>query len=342
MGIRYLIIMLTTRCNLRCSYCYNADNGPPMDMSAAVLRRALDLGAAGGVPFHLQLTGGEPTLAPELIETALSMARDNASCRGVGVQTNATCLTPHLIDLVRCHRVQVGGSLDGPPDIQERQRGMAAETLRGLKRLEAGGIPFRVTAVVTQAAAALDRLVLMLAGFSMARGIGLDLLVNKGRARDSGHVAAADPKSLQNGLGRMHAALQMVNEHRSPPMRWREWDLVFPPDGQVARHTAFCRAALNQSVAVTPDGRLFPCGQTCHDERFAAGTVWTPEIERRRRLPACRPPQAPCGDCEASAACPGDCPSRLFHNPYPQSRLACHMYRALYRMGNPNQGGIQS
>jgi uncharacterized protein len=74
----------------------------------------------------------------------------------------------------------VGVSLDGPPAVHEQQRGMAAETLRGLKLLEREGIPFRVTTVLTQTnVRVLDRLVLTLAGFACAGGIGLDLLVNK-------------------------------------------------------------------------------------------------------------------------------------------------------------------
>jgi hypothetical protein len=54
-----------------------------------------------------------------------------------------------------------------------------------LHLLETAGILFRVATVVTQAnAAVLDGLVLTPAGLAHARGIGLDLLVNKGRAGD--------------------------------------------------------------------------------------------------------------------------------------------------------------
>lgn len=52
-------------------------------------------------------------------------------------------------------------SVDGPPAVQQQQRGMAVETFKGLGILESVGIPFRITTVVTQAnAAKLDQLVL--------------------------------------------------------------------------------------------------------------------------------------------------------------------------------------
>jgi hypothetical protein len=34
-------------------------------------------------------------------------------------------------------------------------------------------------------------------------------------------------------------------------------------------------------MAVNPDGRIFPYGQTLGDERFAVGTIWAPELANR-------------------------------------------------------------
>ncbi|WP_157068119.1 radical SAM protein, partial [Desulfosarcina cetonica] len=76
MAIRYLILALTRRCNLRCVYCYNGDGHDQADMPETVIRAAIDLVASSGQSFHLQLTGGEPTLVPGAIETAARLARD--------------------------------------------------------------------------------------------------------------------------------------------------------------------------------------------------------------------------------------------------------------------------
>lgn len=335
MDIRYLILVLTTRCNLRCRYCYFGESEQPADMPVAVMQQALGMAGTDCPTFHLQLTGGEPTLVPSLIEKSAALARETGRCHSIGIQTNGTCLTREILAIFQQYRIQVGISLDGPPQIHQNERGMTAETLKGLRMLESARIPFRVTAVVTQAnAARLDELVLILGGYSMARGIGLDLLVSKGRARESDSVATADRRALAKGLRRMRATLDTVNARRAVPIQWREWDLIFPADGRQEKRSGFCHASLAQSMAVNPHGKIFPCSQTLEDERFAAGTIWQPRCEGLSLLKRCHAPPTSCAACEVNETCPGDCPSRLHYNQNRNPALACDLYRALHRMGN--------
>lgn len=326
---------LTTRCNLACRYCYNGQPSKTEDMPEAVMQRALSLAAFGGEPFHLQLTGGEPALAPRLIERAAELAR-NAGCRSIGIQTNAICLTPDLLNLFKRYAVQVGVSLDGPPAVHEQQRGMAAQTLRGLKQLEEAGIPFRVTTVVTGANVLfLDRLVLTLAGFACARGIGLDPLVCKGRAKN-GAVGPANRRDLVRGLQAMVAALDFVNAGRDVPIHLRERDLVASAESK--QRKAYCHACLGESLAVLPDCRIFPCGQTMGDDRFEAGTVWQPNDEKLKVLRLYRLQHKDCEVCVLRDNCPGDCPSRLHYNKNLNPTLACDLYRTLWHMDQTKQG----
>jgi uncharacterized protein len=300
-------------------------------MPEAVMARAISIAAAGGKPFHLQLTGGEPTLVPAAIEKAAALAHATGICGSVGLQTNATGLKHDLLDLVKAYQIEVGVSLDGPPSVHQQQRGMAAETLRGLHLLEAVGIPFRVTAVVTQAnAVALDGLVLTLAGFANARGIGLDLLVNKGCAENSGVVSPPDRHTLAKGLQRMLSVLDAVNDRRSVPIRLRERDWV--TSARRKDKSVFCHACRAESMAVQPDGGIFPCGQTMGDEQFAAGTVWAPQLENLRSLSHGRPQNAQCRRCVLESGCPGDCPSRLYYNRHANPTLACDLYQTLWKI----------
>ncbi len=175
-------------------------------MSAAVLDRAMDLVRDGRGPFHLQLTGGEPTLVPQSIERAVRRARSITRPCTIGIQTNGSLLDAGLVKFFRHFGVQVGLSLDGPPAVQESLLGEAAKTFRGLQLLESHGVPFRVTTVVSGANVGhLDRLVWTLAAFGRARGLGLDLLVRKGRAGAS---------ALRAGVGAMMAALDAANRGR--------------------------------------------------------------------------------------------------------------------------------
>jgi uncharacterized protein len=319
------------RCNLQCRYCYNGEPSTAEDMPESVIERAISLAGDGAKPFHLQLTGGEPTLVPALIEYAAVLAHQTGWCASIGIQTNATSLTPGLLDLIRNYNIEVGVSLDGPPSIHQRQRGMAAETLRGLHLLETAGIPFRVTTVVTQAnAVALGALVLTLAGLAYARGIGLDLLVNKGRAENRGRVSPPGRHALAKGLHGMLSTLDAVNARRSNPIRLRERDLVI--SAKKKEKSVFCHACRAESMAVQPDGSIFPCGQTMGDAQFAAGTVWAPQLDNLKSLSNDKPQNALCSSCALESTCPGDCPGRLHYNRHENPSLACDFYQTLWQL----------
>lgn len=329
MDIRYLILALTTRCNLQCVYCYHDTIKHPMDMSLTVVDAALQLAEGQDASFHLQLTGGEPTLVPELLEYAVRQARGQRRPCTIGVQTNGTALTKELARLFLNYKVQVGVSLDGPPVIHQKARGGTAETMRGLSLLEKCGVPFRVTAVVGEHnCLTLDRLVLLLGNYRLSRGIGLDLLTCKGRAAQG--VRPAPRKDLRRGLIAMAKALEAVNRHRSWPLQFRELDKV---RSRISGSTRpFCHACLGQSLAVHPDGRIFPCGQTLGDARFAAGTVWCPEADKLRIEQRIVAKSDHCDTCPFQGNCPGDCPSRLYYNGENEAArdLFCHMYRTLW------------
>ena len=340
MDVRYLILSLTNRCNLNCVYCYNGEIRETTDMSEAVLEKALEFAGEGSKPFHMQLTGGEPTLVPELVEAAILKARALQRPCSIGLQTNGTLLTPGLAQFLRENRIQAGVSLDGPPAVQDALRGHAGATLRGLQLLDARQVPFRVTTVVSgNNARHLDRLVYMLSSFAHARGIGLDLLVDKGRANGSADVFPAAPQALRDGIRAMVEALDAVNRKRQVPLELRELKLLNGSREQrddSTEQAPFCHACRRQSVAVHPDGRLFPCGQTLGDPRFQAGDVWSPEPEKLRVGGNVHLISEECGECPLQGFCPGDCPSRLHYNRGVEQKLVCELYRTLWNTGVGN------
>jgi len=213
--IRYLILAITSRCNLNCRYCYMRAGKNGDDMENTVLERAFDL-INHGYPCHIQVTGGEPTLVPDKIARAAELSRLLPVKPRLAIQTNATLLTRELGDLFKEYEFQVGVSLDGPPAVHDRGRGRASETLRGLKLLESMNIPFRVTTVVTaDNVLSLYKTALLLAGFTNSRGMGLDLLVNKGRAVTnlSRPPAAAE---LRQGINHLLSTLAIINRAAAP------------------------------------------------------------------------------------------------------------------------------
>ncbi|MDR2450435.1 MAG: radical SAM protein [Candidatus Accumulibacter sp.] len=321
MTVRYLILILTTRCNLSCRYCYNG-NETGADMTPEILGRAFALASDGSEPLHVQFTGGEPTLRPDLLAQAAEEARRLSRPVTLAVQTNGTLLTPELLALCQTQGIEVGMSLDGPPAINELTRGGSRESFEGLRLLETRGVDFNVTAVLSRANVGfIADLPLVLAGFAHARGFGLDLLVKKGRAQ----VEPVQVGDLAPNIRKLDERLVLINRQRTRPLVWREKELL--RDRMAGHQGDFCHACRGESLAVRPDGWTYPCGQTSDSPEFLFGTQ-TPNatasslIRLKLTGPHCR-------QCALHGRCPGECPSRLHYNRGEEAFLICELYRAL-------------
>lgn len=326
----YLILALTSRCNLSCVYCHQKASSAGLDMGEETIAKALSY-ADTGKPLLIQLTGGEPALVPDRIKTVASLSQTMQMRPRIALQTNATLLTDATVELFNKYRIEVGVSLDGPPDIQQELRGHSNACLKGLALLEKRGVPFRVTTVVTGTSIQhLDKLVLLLAGFSQCLGMALDLLVTKGRGRKGATVP--DQRTMQEGISRMLATLAMVNRRRKNKIHLREMDIV----KNSSASANFCHAASGRSLAVDPQGRLFPCSQTIGDETFLLGTI--DKVVQRIEGPPMgnfKLSSEQCENCTLAGRCPGDCPSRLYYNQKEFEGLPpiCILYRCLDRQG---------
>jgi len=321
--IASLILVLTTRCNLSCRYCYLDAKKQGQNMSEPTLNQALTL-IDHSSPCHIQITGGEPTLVPERIAMVAEKCAAMASRPKLAIQTNATLLTREMVSLFKKYEIQVGISLDGPPDVHDRLRGQASECLRGMKLLEEEKVPFRVTTVICEENILhLDRLALLLAGFSNSRGIGLDLLVNRGRAA-LGSLQPPSAKILASGVRNLVNTLEQINKHRIHPIHLRELGIL----RHRRKKQVFCHAARGNSLAVHPDGSLYPCGQTLADSDFFLGTIQKPFPDFSSSLTAVSLRNKQCRYCYLKQVCPGDCPARI-HYSRKRKKLICALYRSL-------------
>jgi len=335
---RYLVLLLTTACNLNCAYCYREERDHFQSMPREVAEKALRLAASSGSSFHVQITGGEPCLEPELIEWTASLVRKEGWPATIGIQTNGTVLNASLIKIFKHYDIQVGVSLDGPPDVHESLRGKSGPTLKGLKLLSDQDMPFRVTCVITkQNIAAMEQLALLLGAFAMAQGIGLDLLVCKGHALKGSCVCPPSPEELKNGLKKLVQSLGWINKNRSHPISLRELETL----KQAAKRGStapFCHVFKGEAMAIHPDGTIYPCAQIVGNPCFACGTVEAPDEENLYLLGQYSLQGEQCKDCPLSGFCPGDCPCRLYYNDNQTGRLACVMYQTLWEEYTQVQG----
>lgn len=146
-GVRvppFLVLSVTSRCNLRCAGCFavavgttgGTDPAQPV-LSLADWRRVIEESVALGVVGFV-IAGGEPFLLPGLA----SLFRE-FSDRLFLVFTNGTALRDRDFQaLRRCHNAAIVVSLEGDQVITDKRRGSGVyeRALRSLDRLRAEGV----------------------------------------------------------------------------------------------------------------------------------------------------------------------------------------------------------
>ena len=167
--IGLVVIQAMSLCNLDCSYCYLPDRQKrrqfDLDQLPLLLNRIYE-----SPYWRPQLSilwhAGEPlTLPCGFYDEATRRLQDHTrdlQQQGVAieqhVQTNATLINDQWAECFKRNRIVVGVSVDGPEalhDVHRRfrnGRGSHAHTMRGIRTLQAHGIPFHAIAVLTEEA----------------------------------------------------------------------------------------------------------------------------------------------------------------------------------------------
>ncbi len=337
----------TTRCNLRCRYCY-ADAGHrvetmPWEIArAAIDRVASNAGLLGaprfGVGFH---GGGEPLLEWEFVVRCVEHARRAAADRGLDADIYAATnglLTAGQRAFVAEHFSTVNISLDGPPDIQDRNRprvdggGSYAGVAATLRDFDARGMHYGVRSTVTRGM--VERLVEVVEHLHGEFGLAylhLEPVWNCGRCRSSGT--------------RPPDADEFVRHFVAASERGRELGLEVHYSG--ARidvlTSRFC-AAPGDGFSVLPDGRVSSCyevlepsdprAEVFHYGHFDGATgEFVFDTDRLARLQGFSVEHLEyCADCFCKWHCAGDCLAKVFERcgrPHHEGSDRCQLNREL-------------
>jgi uncharacterized protein len=131
-----LVLNVTSKCNLSCTYCYEYGEDriveasrKPRFMNEETARQSVDFmfAEAGDSPLvHLTFFGGETLLNFKVLRSALAYAKERAAALGKTVDTslttNATLLREEIIDWIVENDVGVTVSMDGGREQQDRFR----------------------------------------------------------------------------------------------------------------------------------------------------------------------------------------------------------------------------
>jgi uncharacterized protein len=134
--LQTLVLNVTNQCNLSCKYCYEfgedrlaTPEGKPKFMTEETARAAvayLIANSPGRRSIHLTFFGGETLMNFKVVRATIAYARERAREAGklidFSLTTNATLLTPEVIEYLAEHQVGVTISIDGPKEMNDKLR----------------------------------------------------------------------------------------------------------------------------------------------------------------------------------------------------------------------------
>lgn len=337
-------LFLSNRCNLACTYCYaDAGSHQPCRLAPEVMRAAVDLAATNAaaaerpmaVGFH---GGGEPTHAWAILNAAIDHARRRADQQGLelglGLATNGV-MSRARQEAVATTFPSVTLSLDGPAEIQDRQRPRCggkpshAAVMAFVEALHRHDTHFVVRCTVTHQTVDslpdlvdffVDRIGCRLVHFEPAFAAGRahsDQQQLPSPARFARAFAAATDRAAQRGIRVRYSAARLYGAFNS-----------------------FCGCS-QDPLNITPDGDVTACFEVCDRANPKADTFIFGSYDRstngfvidRRRLAFLRTftvhHRPECRQCFARWNCSGDCPAK-WSSGGPDSER-CEMHRTITR-----------
>lgn len=316
------VIEITDGCNLTCPMCYAASAPGKPHRSLDEIKRSIDrLVAAEGRAEVAQLSGGEPTLHPELLEAldyALASEIDYVMINTNGIRlAHDAALVESLAD--RRSRLEIYFQFDSLDDLQmsrlRGQTGLLDIKMRALDRLADAGL--NVTLVSTLQGGVNDSAPAELLDFAKGRseitGLSLQPATYSGR-----HVL---PELLERRITFPDVIDQIANDHRN--LFGRE-DFFPLPCAHPNCH--WMSLAVRDSSGFTPLTKLLDPKQ--HLDLLANGISFT--RDRTQALAQQIVSRLACGDsgcCAPSQQSTGDLPNASLVGPLSQSTAGPDVYR---------------
>jgi SynChlorMet cassette radical SAM/SPASM protein ScmE len=330
---RRLTIDITSRCNLRCSYCYHF-SGPgdvPEDLPTEEWLRFFEELRECAV-MNIAIAGGEPFYREDLKEIIESVVRNKMR---YDIASNGTLITKEIAEFLastkRCDGVQI--SIDGStPTIHESCRGSGTfhRALKGISNLKESGITTTVRVTIHKhnlydleniAKLLLDDLNLPFFSTNSANYSGLC-------KKNADHILLT-PEERSIAI----EVLQKLNRKYNGriwadagPLRegqiWQKMEsshLSCLPELPGGGNLAFCNNIMKE-MAVRADGTMTPCSQLNHIDlgkinRDSLLNVWQNHLELKRlreRSNILLKDFQFCQDCVYIKFCNGGCPASAY------------------------------
>lgn len=358
--IKALCVHLAHECNLRCKYCFasqghygGARGLMPLETACAAVDFLLE-SSQNRRHCEIDFFGGEPLLNFPVLKETIAYGREKAARMGkvlkFTVTTNAFALSPEMIRFLNEEEISVVLSLDGRREVHDAMRvqpdgsGSWQEVLRNCKAVVAGrnhnnyylrGTYTRHNLDFTEDVREMYR-----QGFRLLSLEPVVLPPTAGEAlrEEDLPVLFAEYEKLARQIWEWEKGGERVFFFHF------ELDLQ---QGPCAKKRALGCGAGSSYLAVTPDGKLYPCHQFAGEDSFCVGDVFA-GIQRKEILQRFQSVDSTekeaCRNCFARFFCGGGCHAAAWfqngdlHSPYDfgcqlhRKRVECGLYLQAKRM----------
>ena len=322
MATNKIELYLAEACNLRCRYCYVADNRALNNglMPWEIARQAVDLvfrRAGCAEQIGITFFGGEPLLNKPVLHETIRYSQKLAAERGIRVgysmTTNATLLDDELIDTIKRYDFGLMISLDGPKEVHDAMRpfadgrGSFDQATRNVKRLMERR--HSVTVRCTLSNQCLDRptIVQFLEEFGFSR-VAMSRCSGRSRRSDRFDIGPEDSEILKTQddyfIDRLFQQLDGGER-----VRFNPWAGAIRNIHDKQNRRMRCGVGRG-CTTVGIDGKLYPCHRYVGMKPYVLGHVST-GIDRKKYeayLAGYFTTKAHCEACWAINICGGYCP----------------------------------
>ena len=320
-------LFLTSRCNLRCRYCYANAGEKCVDMPWDMAQAAIDLvaGNAGvlgspkfAVGFH---GGGEPTVAWDVLERAVEYSEAKADALGLDAEIFAA--TNGLLSSVKRsyiveHFSTVNVSLDGPADIQDLNRpkangkGSYQDVCETLRYFDECGFHYGVRATITSATVhRMEEIVECLCDEHRLAYLHLEPVWACGRCTLTGEQPPSDAVFVENFLKARQRGQALGIEVHYSGARLDMLTNKFcgaPGDGFTVLPEGIVTSCYEITDPDDPRAEIFHYGRYSHDRavfQFDRQKITALQKLSVEHIPFCK-------DCFCKWHCAGDCLAKVF------------------------------
>ena len=305
----YIQLYPTTRCNQRCSFCFNPEGGHPADMVFKDAMALLDILTDNGIK-DIDIMGGEPFLIPWLTDFI-----DSALSKGMSLNISTNGSMPALLQQLRgfpLNYFNIGISLEG--STAERHNRITnshnfASAIESIKRLiDLSLEPIVKTVLSRETAGDIQNIVNLIRGIGVRRYYILHMdILSKKDAELKNTFPYIDFLDFYREIKRGNPDIEIHCVYASC------FDKnSLPPEVRCAGGV--------RKLSILPDGRVFPCNLFHNNREFEVGNIFRDrftEIWRHPLLDFFRTAQKnSCGidTCKNRPSCTGGCPAHGYYH----------------------------